>query len=77
MVQHTLSLMLSCGMYDYSGEFAFHVRIMGKKVPFTAKQTHILLPKKITFSIIFCLHKIEKKVPLDLLPKATELIPKT
>lgn len=40
MVQHTLSLMLSCGMYDYSGEFAFHVRIMGKKVPFIATHTH-------------------------------------
>lgn len=25
-VQHTLSLMLSCGLYDYSGQFAFHVR---------------------------------------------------
>lgn len=27
-VQHTLSLMLSCGLYDYSGQFAFHVRRM-------------------------------------------------
>ncbi len=26
-VQHTLSLMYSCGMYDYSGQFAFTVSI--------------------------------------------------
>jgi len=61
MVQHTLSLMLSCGMYDYSGEFAFHVRIMGNKVPFTATHTHP------SFLIL--------EVLLDLLPKITELIP--
>ena len=27
-VQHTLSLMYSCGMYDYSGQFAFTVSIL-------------------------------------------------
>ena len=26
-VRNTLSLMHSCGMYDYSGKFAFHVRV--------------------------------------------------
>ena len=30
MVKHVLSLMLSCGMYDYSGEFAFHTGIPAK-----------------------------------------------
>lgn len=26
-VRNTLSLMHSCGMYDFSGEFAFHVSV--------------------------------------------------
>lgn len=28
-VRNTLSLMHSCGMYDFSGEFAFHVSVAG------------------------------------------------
>lgn len=30
MVKHVLSLMLSCGMYEYSGQFAFHVGVPAK-----------------------------------------------
>lgn len=31
-VRNTLSLMHSCGMYDFSGQFAFHVSVPGSAV---------------------------------------------
>ena len=34
-VQHTLSLMHSCGMYDFSGQFAFKVK--GLNIDFLMK----------------------------------------
>lgn len=32
-VRNTLSLMHSCGMYDFSGQFAFHVSVICCPVP--------------------------------------------
>ena len=34
-VQHTLSMMHSCGMYDYSGQFAFKVNKQNPKFNFS------------------------------------------
>lgn len=32
-VRNTLSLMHSCGMYDFSGQFAFHVSVPSSAIP--------------------------------------------
>ena len=48
-VRNTLSLMHSCGMYDFSGQFAFHVShqefgdLFGRVVSLVAPSTHDIL----------------------------------
>lgn len=39
-VRNTLSLMHSCGMYDFSGQFAFHVSASGPAIRLPLVQSH-------------------------------------